>query len=158
MSATPKPHTQRTLVAFYGDDFTGSSENLAQLCRTGLKGRLFFETADPAIIISEAKTLDVVGIAGTARALSPEAMVPALSNAFATLHAIGRNEFLAGALFTSSPHVDERPLVTDYQLGFTIRVQRLTLTYSLDQISSEYTTRANGHAWSRLGVEWRIER
>lgn len=89
MSATPKPHTQRTLVAFYGDDFTGSSENLAQLCRTGLKGRLFFETADPAIIISEAKTLDVVGIAGTARALSPEAMVPALSRAFATLRAIG---------------------------------------------------------------------
>jgi 3-oxoisoapionate kinase len=89
MTAPIDPHPQRTLVAFYGDDFTGSSENLAQLCRTGLRGRLFFETADPALIIAEARTLDVVGIAGTARALSPETMAPALSRAFATLQAIG---------------------------------------------------------------------
>jgi uncharacterized protein YgbK (DUF1537 family) len=89
MTAPVNQPAQRTLVAFYGDDFTGSSENLAQLCRTGLKGRLFFETADPALIIAEAETLDVVGIAGTARALSPETMAPALSRAFATLQAIG---------------------------------------------------------------------
>jgi 3-oxoisoapionate kinase len=88
MTALSTPPAQRTLVAFYGDDFTGSSENLAQLCRTGLKGRLFFETADPALIVAEAKTLDVVGIAGTARALSPEIMAPVLSRAFATLQAI----------------------------------------------------------------------
>ena len=61
------------------------------------------------------------------------------------------NEFLAGTLFSPSPHVKERPFVTDYPAGFSVRVQRLTLTYSLDQISSEYTTRPNGHAWSRLG-------
>lgn len=88
MTAPLNSRVQRTLVAFYGDDFTGSSENLAQLCQTGLKGRLFFETADPALIIAEARTLDVVGIAGTARALSPETMAPTLSRAFATLQAI----------------------------------------------------------------------
>jgi 3-oxoisoapionate kinase len=88
MTAPVNQLAQRTLVAFYGDDFTGSSENLAQLCRTGLRGRLFFETADPALIIAEARALDVVGIAGTARALSPETMAPALSRAFATLQAI----------------------------------------------------------------------
>jgi hypothetical protein len=37
-------------------------------------------------------------------------------------------------------------------------VQRLTISYSLDQITPEYTTRPNGHAWSRIGLEWRIER
>lgn len=89
MTALMNPPARRTLVAFYGDDFTGSSENLAQLCRTGLKGRLFFETADPALIVAEARTLDVVGIAGTARAASPETMAPMLSKAFATLQAIG---------------------------------------------------------------------
>lgn len=88
MTAALNPLAQHPLVAFYGDDFTGSSENLAQLCRTGLRGRLFFETADPALIIAEARTLDVVGIAGTARALSPETMAPALSRAFAILQAI----------------------------------------------------------------------
>jgi len=88
MTALMTPHAQLPLVAFYGDDFTGSSENLAQLCRTGLRGRLFFETAEPALIIAEAQALDVVGIAGTARALSAELMAPALSKAFSTLQAI----------------------------------------------------------------------
>lgn len=31
------------LVGFYGDDFTGSSENLAQFHRNGLKTRLFLK-------------------------------------------------------------------------------------------------------------------
>jgi len=114
--------------------------NILTEARAGLRVRAGFNLQHPWLAVAETDA-PVVTFFGDA-----------------TLHAIGRNEFLAGALFTSSPHVDERPLVTDYQLGFTIRVQRLTLTYSLDQISSEYTTRANGHAWSRLGVEWRIER
>jgi uncharacterized protein YgbK (DUF1537 family) len=106
MTAPSTPHAQGPLVGFYGDDFTGSSENLAQLCRTGLKGRLFFETADPALIIAEAQTLDVVGIAGTARALSPETMAPALSRAFATLQAIGPGlvQYKLCSTFDSSRH------------------------------------------------------
>ena len=106
MTAPLNPRAKHTLVAFYGDDFTGSSENLAQLCRTGLRGRLFFETADPALIIAEAKTLDVVGIAGTARALSQEAMAPALSGAFATLQAIkpGIVQYKVCSTFDSSRH------------------------------------------------------
>jgi hypothetical protein len=75
-----------------------------------------------------------------------------------TGHAVLRNEFLDGTMFTPSAYVSRRPLVADYSAGFSIRVQRLTLIYSLDQITSEYTTRPNGHAWSRLGAEWRIER
>jgi lipid A 3-O-deacylase len=75
-----------------------------------------------------------------------------------TGHAILRNEFLDGTLFSGGPHVPRRPLIADYSAGFSVRVQRLTLSYSLDQITSEYTTRATGHAWSRLQAEWRIER
>jgi lipid A 3-O-deacylase len=75
-----------------------------------------------------------------------------------TGHAVLRNEFLAGALFSPGPHVPERPFLAEYQLGFSIRVERLTISYSMDQLSSEYMTRANGHAWSRIGLEWRIAR
>jgi lipid A 3-O-deacylase len=75
-----------------------------------------------------------------------------------TGHAVGRNEFLAGTLFRDSPHVSERPFIAEYQLGLLVRYERLTFRYSMDQIGSEYFSRPNGHAWSRLEVEWRLER
>ena len=37
----------RPLVGFYGDDFTGSSENLAQFHRHGLKARLYIKIPAP---------------------------------------------------------------------------------------------------------------
>ena len=76
----------------------------------------------------------------------------------ATAHGVLRNEFLAGTLFRDSPHVTERPFVAEYQLGLLLRFQRLTIIYSMDQIGSEYVSRPNGHAWSRLGAEWRVGR
>jgi len=75
-----------------------------------------------------------------------------------TGHGVVRNEFLAGTLFRDSPHVTERPFVAEYQLGMLLRYERLTIRYSMDQIGTEYFSRPNGHAWSRLAVEWRVER
>ena len=76
----------------------------------------------------------------------------------ATGHGIARNEFLAGTLFRPSPHVEERPFVAEYQLGVLVRYERVTLRYSMAQIGSEYVSRDNGHAWSRLALEWRVGR
>jgi lipid A 3-O-deacylase len=73
-----------------------------------------------------------------------------------TGHGVLRNAFLAGTLFSDSPHVTERPFVAEYQLGLLVRYERLTLRYSMDQIGSEYFSRPNGHAWSRLAVEWQV--
>lgn len=75
-----------------------------------------------------------------------------------TGHGVLRNEFLAGTMFRDSPHVTERPFVAEYQLGLLLRYERLTFRYSMDQIGTEYFSRPNGHAWSRLSVEWRVER
>ncbi|HSN11829.1 MAG TPA: four-carbon acid sugar kinase family protein, partial [Propionibacteriaceae bacterium] len=52
------------MIGFYGDDFTGSVDALLQLRRAGLSGEL---VTDPAGVRDV--TADVVGIAGTARAL-----------------------------------------------------------------------------------------
>ena len=76
----------------------------------------------------------------------------------ATGRGILRNEFLAGTMFRPSPHVEERPFVAEYQLGVLVRYERLTIRYSMDQIGSEYLSRPNGHAWSRIGIEWRVGR
>jgi uncharacterized protein YgbK (DUF1537 family) len=61
-------------VLFYGDDFTGASDNAAQYARHGLQTRLFFNHPGMAALQQAATECDVVGIAGTARSLSPEAM------------------------------------------------------------------------------------
>ena len=65
---------KKPLVGFYGDDFTGSSENLAQFHRNGLRTRLYLKVPELETLQKAAETLHVVGFAGTARALDPVAM------------------------------------------------------------------------------------
>ncbi|MFZ4809043.1 MAG: four-carbon acid sugar kinase family protein [Hyphomicrobiaceae bacterium] len=97
----------RAALAFYGDDFTGSSENFAQACRGGLTGRLFFETTDPARVLHAARGLDVVGIAGTSRAQSPQEMAQSLPPAFAALAAVGARlvQYKVCSTFDSAPGI-----------------------------------------------------
>jgi lipid A 3-O-deacylase len=76
----------------------------------------------------------------------------------ATVHGVARNEFLAGTMFRASPHVDERPFVSEYQVGATFRLEQFSLSWVAHQVSSEYFSRANGHAWSRIEVVYRFAR
>ena len=96
---------RRPLVAFYGDDFTGSTENLAQFCRHGLSGRLFFSSDNHDAITSMAAELDIVGLAGTARGLVPEAITAEVEPALAVLAAISPQlmQFKICSTFDSSP-------------------------------------------------------
>ncbi|EPC00617.1 hypothetical protein L861_06665 [Litchfieldella anticariensis FP35 = DSM 16096] len=98
---------QRLLAAFYGDDFTGSAENLAQFSRHGLRGRLFFSSHDPDVMLDMAPGLDVIGLAGTARGLSPEAMTEEVEPALAILEALDPliKQFKVCSTFDSSPSV-----------------------------------------------------
>jgi hypothetical protein len=75
-----------------------------------------------------------------------------------TLHGVARNEFLAGTMFRPSDHVEERPFVPEYQVGATFRLEQLSITWVAHQLSSEYFSRTNGHAWSRISVEYRFAR
>ncbi|WP_308467040.1 four-carbon acid sugar kinase family protein [Rathayibacter soli] len=59
-----------TLLAFYGDDFTGSVDVLLQLNRAGLRGRLLLGLPkDGSVLAREARDVDAIGIAGLARSL-----------------------------------------------------------------------------------------
>ena len=64
----------RASVLFYGDDFTGASDNAAQYARHGLKTVLFFSDPGAEVLAQAARDYDVVGIAGTARSLNPDGM------------------------------------------------------------------------------------
>lgn len=61
----------RARVAFYGDDFTGSVDALLQFARRGWTGRLFATLPDAETLRRAASEVDVVGVAGIARSLSP---------------------------------------------------------------------------------------
>lgn len=65
-------------LAWYGDDFTGASDTLATLAAAGLRAMLFPQVPDAAHL-ERAGPLDALGIAGTARALGPEAMARELA-------------------------------------------------------------------------------
>ncbi len=95
----------RPLVGFYGDDFTGSSENLAQFHRNGLRTRLYLKVPPLDALFRAAETLDVIGIAGTARAMSREEMMAEIEPAFEALKALGCqiHQYKICSTFDSAP-------------------------------------------------------
>lgn len=80
--------SSRGVVAFYGDDFTGSVDALLQFARRGWSGRLFTTLPDAETLRGAASEVDVVGVAGISRSLDPAAMEDELRpvlEAFASL-------------------------------------------------------------------------
>jgi len=93
-------------IAYYGDDFTGASDTLATAAQAGLRVLLFTGVPTPAQLAA-AGPLDVLGVAGTTRSLSPAAMVPLLEEAgrfFAKL-AAPVVHYKICSTFDSAPHV-----------------------------------------------------
>lgn len=60
-------------IAYYGDDFTGATDTLATAARAGLRSLLFLGLPTDAQL-KRAGPLDCLGIAGAARAMSPDEM------------------------------------------------------------------------------------
>lgn len=97
---------ERLLYAFYGDDFTGSTDVLEQLAEGGVPAILFLRQPDAALL---ARFPDVraIGMAGDARSRSPEWMDANLPSAFAALGASGAPvvHYKTCSTFDSSPQV-----------------------------------------------------
>jgi 3-oxoisoapionate kinase len=79
---------QNILLAFYGDDLTGSTDALEFICRAGAKAVLFLEP--PTLEqLSKYPGLNSYGIAGLTRSLSPQAMEKELMPAFKAMKETG---------------------------------------------------------------------
>lgn len=93
-------------LAWYGDDFTGASDTLATLASAGLRALLFPRVPTPELI-ARAGPLDALGIAGTARALSPEAIRDELAPVAACFDTLGApvTHYKCCSTFDSAPHV-----------------------------------------------------
>lgn len=144
-------HTERTLAFGDGRAFGADIEphagaslgNILTEARAGLRVRTGFRMQHPWLLTAVDSTDTTPGISFFADA---------------TMHAVARNEFLAGTMFRASPYVDERPFVPEYQVGLTFRLERVSISWVAHQLSSEYYSRTDGHAWSRLEVVYRFGR
>ena len=77
-------------LAFYGDDFTGSTDALEVLAFAGLNCALFLKAPTPSML-GRFGTLDAIGLAGDSRAMTPaemDAALPAALQALAQLAAV----------------------------------------------------------------------
>jgi 3-oxoisoapionate kinase len=96
---------ENILLAFYGDDLTGSTDALEFICRAGAKALLFLKPPT----VDQLKTfpgLQAFGVAGRARSLSPEMMEVELVPAFNLIKETGARHvhYKICSTFDSSPH------------------------------------------------------
>lgn len=93
-------------LAFYGDDFTGSTDAMEVTAFAGLRTVLF--TSIPGDdLLERFRGYDVIGIAGTSRARSPEWMEENLHEAFRALCRLNPRivQYKVCSTFDSSPEV-----------------------------------------------------
>lgn len=98
--------SQPLLLAYYGDDFTGSTDALEFLSRAGARTALFIEPPTPTQLAAY-PGLTAIGVAGLTRAMPPADMQPTLEAAFAALRALGPRHvhYKVCSTFDSSPTV-----------------------------------------------------
>jgi len=103
---SPRPLPDGPLVAFYGDDFTGSSAAMEVLAFAGLPTVLFLEQPAPHRLAAFAR-MRAIGIAGTARAQSPAWMEANLPGVFRLIAGLGAPvaHYKVCSTFDSSPTI-----------------------------------------------------
>lgn len=107
-------------LAYYGDDFTGSTDTLAAAVAAGWRAALFMGVPSAADL-DRFGPLDCVGVAGTARSMSPADMDGALPSVFAGLAATGAAvvHYKTCSTFDSAPHIGS--------IGHAVRLARSAL-------------------------------
>lgn len=97
---------ENILLAFYGDDLTGSTDALEFICRAGARAILFLEP--PSLKhLSKYPGLNAYGVAGLTRSLSPQAMENELVPAFKMMKETGARHvhYKVCSTFDSSPTI-----------------------------------------------------
>lgn len=144
-------------LAFYGDDFTGASDNAAQYARHGLRTLLFFSNPDAEVLKKAAQSYDVIGVAGTARSLPPAEMADELLPVLENFSQLGVSfiQYKCCSTFDSSPSIGS--------LGEAIRLMRKQWPQSFVPVFAatpefgRYTL--FGHHYARAGEQvYRLDR
>jgi uncharacterized protein YgbK (DUF1537 family) len=95
------------LLAFYGDDLTGSTAVLEALAKNGVRTALFFDPPTPDELTGRFADLAAVGVAGRSRSMTPSQMNERLAPAFEALRALDPEccHYKVCTTFDSSPEI-----------------------------------------------------
>jgi uncharacterized protein YgbK (DUF1537 family) len=101
-------------LAFYGDDFTGSTDALEVLAFAGLNCALFLDVPD-AQALRELGPFDAIGVAGASRAMSPAEMDAQLAPVLAAMSRlpVALVHYKVCSTFDSSPAIGSIGRVMD---------------------------------------------
>lgn len=99
--------SEKLLLAFYGDDFTGSTDAMEALALSGLRTVLFLSPPAAELLREKFADLRCLGVAGTSRAMSPSEMDAELKPILRELWRIGAplTHYKVCSTFDSSPAV-----------------------------------------------------
>ncbi|SAL34465.1 3-oxo-isoapionate kinase OiaK [Caballeronia humi] len=105
-AAAPNAWPAGPLLAYYGDDFTGSTDAMEAMTAAGVPTLLCLDTPAPDLL-ARLPEVRCVGLAGSSRGRSPEWMDDALPRAFASLAALGAPilQYKVCSTFDSSPEI-----------------------------------------------------
>lgn len=98
--------SQQLLLAFYGDDFTGSTDALESLVLNGIPAMLFLHPPSRDDLRSRFPHLQAIGVAGEARSMTPSEMGQELPSVFEKLADLQPRTFhyKVCSTFDSAPH------------------------------------------------------
>jgi uncharacterized protein YgbK (DUF1537 family) len=118
MSSSSTPLPQGPLVAFYGDDFTGSSASMEAFAWQGLKSVLFLDLPSPERL-AEFADYRCIGVAGIARSKSPQWMDAHLPAIFRRLAQTGAPivQYKVCSTFDSAPQTGSIGKAADIGAG-----------------------------------------
>ena len=103
------------LLAFYGDDFTGSTDAMEALALSGLRTVLFLSPPTPEFLRQRFPDLRCIGVAGTSRAMSPAEMDAQLEPVLRDVWSLGAplTHYKVCSTFDSAPEVGSIGHVAD---------------------------------------------
>jgi 3-oxoisoapionate kinase len=106
----------KPLLAFYGDDFTGSSDAMEALALAGLRTVLFLAPPSAQQLQTRFADARCIGVAGTSRAMSPAQMDTGLMPVLRSLWSLGAPllHYKVCSTFDSSPAIGNIGHVIDF--------------------------------------------
>lgn len=153
MNSTDKP--QALKLAFYGDDFTGSTDALEVLAFGGLRCALFLSVPTSAQMAALGG-FDAIGVAGASRAMSPDEMDAELPDVLSGLAALAPQivHYKVCSTFDSAPTVGN--------IGRVIELSRAAFPQPVVPIIASTPALGRyclfGHLFARSGTDGEVYR
>lgn len=99
--------TPQLLLAYYGDDFTGSTDVLEALTINGVSTVLFLHPPSADELRERFSHVRAVGVAGVSRSMTPQQMTEALPPIFTSLKRLNASvyHYKLCSTFDSAPHI-----------------------------------------------------